>query len=138
MLVKPTITLMLIASVVSSALLVFVPWDKLLGNVNLLYLPVAAVLGVFIPIPIALDVMFAGQLYQQGVNSGYVMLFLTTLGTYSIIPTVYLWREVSHALAVIFSPSLLRLELFWDFSLPHLLKRRFVPKLSDVARSHSA
>jgi len=100
MLVKPTITLMLIASVVSSALLVLVPWDQLLGSMNLLYLVVAAILSVFMPIPIALDVMFAGQLYQQGVNPGYVMLFLTTLGTYSIIPTVYLWREVSRALAI--------------------------------------
>ena len=100
MLVKPTIALMLIASFVSSALLVFVPWDRLLGSVNLLYLAMAAVLSVFMPIPIALDVMFAGQLYRQGVNPGYVMLFLATLGTYSIIPTVYLWREVSRALAV--------------------------------------
>jgi hypothetical protein len=61
---------------------------------------VAAVLSVFMPVPIALDVMFAGQLYRQGVNPGYVMLFLTTLGTFSIIPAVYLWREVSRALAV--------------------------------------
>jgi len=28
------------------------------------------------------------------------MLFATTLGTYSIIPTIYLWREVSKLLAV--------------------------------------
>ena len=100
MLVKPTLVLMLIASVVSSALLVLVPWPALLGNVNFLYMAAAAILSVLMPIPIALDVMFAAQLYRQGVNPGYVMLFLTTLGTYSIIPTVYLWREVSHKLAV--------------------------------------
>jgi len=29
------------------------------------------------------------------------MLFAMTLGTYSIIPTIYLWREVSKKLAVI-------------------------------------
>ncbi len=100
MLLKPTIALMLIASVVSSALLVLVPWPTLLGNVNFFYMAVAAVLSVLMPIPIALDVMFAAQLYQQGVNPGYAMLFLTTLGTYSIIPAVYLWREVSHKLAI--------------------------------------
>ena len=31
---------------------------------------------------------------------GYVMLFAMTLGTYSIIPSIYLWREVSKPLAV--------------------------------------
>ncbi len=29
------------------------------------------------------------------------MLFAMTLGTYSIIPTIYLWREVSKPLAAI-------------------------------------
>jgi len=32
--------------------------------------------------------------------AGYVMMFAMTLGTYSIIPTIYLWREVSKRLAV--------------------------------------
>ena len=53
------------------------------------------------PVPIALDVMFAAQLRQQGVASGYVMLFAMTLGTYSIIPSIYLWRDVSKRLAVV-------------------------------------
>ena len=99
MLMKPTITLMLIASVVSTALLVLVPWEKLLSGIGLPNLAAAAMLSVFMPVPIALDVMFAGQLYRQGINPGYVILFLTTLGAYSIIPAVYLWREVSRALA---------------------------------------
>ena len=29
------------------------------------------------------------------------MLFAMTLGTYSIIPSIYLWREVSRRLAVV-------------------------------------
>ena len=32
--------------------------------------------------------------------TGYVMMFAMTLGTYSIIPSIYLWREVSKRLAV--------------------------------------
>jgi hypothetical protein len=44
--------------------------------------------------------MFASQLYQQGIANGYVMLFAMTLGTYSIIPTIYLWREVSKPLSI--------------------------------------
>jgi len=100
MLVKPTITLMLLASVVSATLLVLVPWDSLLSAVTPLRLAFVSLVSVFMPVPIALDVMFAAQLQQQGVPSGYVMLFAMTLGTYSIIPSIYLWREVSKPLAV--------------------------------------
>jgi uncharacterized membrane protein YraQ (UPF0718 family) len=99
-LTKLTVGLMLVAGVVSSALLVLVPWEKLLASSNPLYIATASMLSVFMPVPIALDVMFAAQLYAQGVNPGYVMLFLGTLGTYSVIPAVYLWREVSRPLAM--------------------------------------
>lgn len=51
------------------------------------------------PVPIALDVMFAAHLQQQGVAASYVMLLDMTLGTYSIIPSVYPWRDVSKRLA---------------------------------------
>jgi uncharacterized membrane protein YraQ (UPF0718 family) len=100
MLLKPTITLMLLASVVAAALLVLIPWDSLLSQVTPLRLAFVSLISVFMPVPIALDVMFAAQLQQQGVPAGYVMLFAMTLGTYSIIPTIYLWREVSKPLAV--------------------------------------
>lgn len=100
MLLKPTITLMLLASVVSATLLVLIPWDSLLSEVTPLRLAIVSLVSTFMPVPIALDVMFAAQLQQQGVAPGYVMLFAMTLGTYSIIPSIYLWREVSKRLAV--------------------------------------
>lgn len=100
MLARLTIGLMLAASFISSALLALIPWQTLLGSANLLYMALAAILSVAMPIPIALDVMFAAQLYREGANPGYVMLFLATLGTYSIVATTYLWREVSRKLAL--------------------------------------
>lgn len=101
MLVKPTITIMLLASVISAAMLTLIPWQSLLAEATPLRLGFISVMSVFMPVPIALDVMFAAQLQQQGVHSGYVMLFAMTLGTYSIIPSIYLWREVSKRLAVL-------------------------------------
>ena len=100
MLFKPTISLMAIASVVSSALLVVVPWHALLGSMSGWRLPAASFLGVFMPVPIALDVLFAGELFRSGISAGYTMMFLMTLGTYSVIPAVYLWREVSRTVAI--------------------------------------
>lgn len=99
MLLKPTVTLMLLASVVSAALLVLVPWESLLSEVTPSRMAAASLLSTFMPVPIALDVMFAAQLRQQGVPAGYVMMFAMTLGVYSIIPSIYLWREVSKPLA---------------------------------------
>ena len=101
MLVKPTLALMLLASVVSSTMIVLVPWDSLLSKVTVGSAGLLSLLAVFMPVPIALDVMFAAQLQQQGVPAGYVMMFAMTLGTYSILPSVYLWREVSKTLAVL-------------------------------------
>lgn len=100
-LVKPTITLMLVASVLSAAMLILIPWTALLSEVSVPRLLLVSLASVFMPVPIALDVMFAAQLYQQGVPREYVMLFAMTLGTFSIVPGVYLWREISRRLAVI-------------------------------------
>jgi uncharacterized membrane protein YraQ (UPF0718 family) len=101
MLAKPTLTLMVLASIMSAALLTLLPWQELLSHATPLRLALVSLVSVFMPVPIALDVMFASQLYQQGVANGYVMLFAMTLGTYSIIPTIYLWREVSKPLSII-------------------------------------
>jgi uncharacterized membrane protein YraQ (UPF0718 family) len=101
MLVKPTITIMLLASMFSATLLTLLPWQELLSEPTPLKLAFVSLISVFMPVPIALDVMFAAQLQQQGVASGYVMLFAMTLGTYSIIPSIYLWREVSKRLSVL-------------------------------------
>jgi uncharacterized membrane protein YraQ (UPF0718 family) len=101
MLAKPTITIMLLASLVSAALLTLIPWQMLLAEPTPLRLGLVTFISVFMPVPIALDVMFAAQLQQQGFAAGYVMAFAMTLGTYSIIPSIYLWREVSKRLAAL-------------------------------------
>jgi uncharacterized membrane protein YraQ (UPF0718 family) len=100
MLLKPTLTIMLVASVVAATLLTLIPWQTLLFEPTPARLAVVGLVSVFMPVPIALDVMFAAQLHQQGAPAAYVMLFAMTLGTYSIIPSIYLWREVSKRLAV--------------------------------------
>jgi uncharacterized membrane protein YraQ (UPF0718 family) len=97
---KPTITIMVLSAVLASAMLVLIPWSDVLASTNPLTKLLVSFLAVIMPVPIALDVMFASQLQQQGVASGYVMMFAMTLGSYSIIPSIYLWREVSRKLSV--------------------------------------
>ncbi len=99
-LLRPTVVIMLTASVVSAAALVLVPWADLLATKTPGTVALVSLLSTAMPVPIALDVMFAGNLHAQGVATGYVATFALTLGTYSLIPSVYLWREVSKRLAV--------------------------------------
>ncbi len=100
MLFKPTIALMVGASILASALLVLVPWHEFLGAATPLRMLAASLLGVLMPVPIALDVLFAGELHRTGINAGYCMMFLMTLGTYSMVPATYLWREISRTVSV--------------------------------------
>ncbi len=101
MLLKPTLAMMIIASVLAATALTLMPWQALLAELTPLKLALVSLVSVFMPVPMALDVMFAAQLAKQGVAPGYVMTFAMTLGTYSIIPSIYLWREVSRRLAVL-------------------------------------
>ncbi len=101
MLVKPTITIMLLASLLSAAMLVLIPWQSLLAEPNPWKMGLVSLVSVLMPVPIALDVMFAAELQQRGVAAGYVMIFAMTLGSWSLIPSIYLWRDVSRRLSVI-------------------------------------
>ena len=85
----------------AAVLMVLLPWQSLLAEPTPLRLGLISLISVLMPVPIALAVMFAAHLHQQGTPAGYVMLFAMTLGTYSIIPSIYLWRDVSKRLAVI-------------------------------------
>jgi len=104
MLLKPTLTIMVVSSVLAATLLTIVPWQTFLDEATPLKLLFVSMIAVIMPVPIALDVMFAAQLAKQGIASGYVMLFAMTLGTFSIVPAIYLWRDVSKRLsALLFS-----------------------------------
>lgn len=100
MLARTTIVLMVAASFAAAALLVLLPWQSILANAGPLRLALVGAISTFMPIPIALDVMFAAQLQRQGVDLSYVMLFALTLGTFSLVPFTYIWREISRRLAV--------------------------------------
>ena len=99
-LVKTAVPFMLVAAVLSSLVMELLPLKEIFAEVNPLMLSGLALVTVLLPIPIALDVMTAQQLYAQNVPAPYVMLFLFTLGTYSFLPMSYLWTEVSKRLAV--------------------------------------
>ena len=61
------------------------PQDMILGlGFSLLALIVIALVGVFLPVPIAFDVVVSATLLGLGLAHGYVMALLFTLGTFSV------------------------------------------------------
>ena len=99
-LIKSAVPLMLAAAVVSAVVMESLPLQAIFAHVSFLAIAGLALVTVLLPIPIALDVIVAQQLYVHGVAAPYVMLFLSTLGTFSILPMSYLWTEVSKKLAL--------------------------------------
>ena len=59
-----------------------------------------AAIGVFLPCPIAFDIIVASALLTIGVPVAYVMALLITLGTYSIYPMMIMWKSVSPKVAL--------------------------------------
>jgi uncharacterized membrane protein YraQ (UPF0718 family) len=99
-LIKTAVPLMLLAAAVSAVVMELLPLQAIFAHVSFLGIAGLAFVTVLLPIPIALDVIVAQQLYAHGVPAPYVMLFLATLGTFSVLPMSFLWTEVSKKLAV--------------------------------------
>ena len=99
-LIKFAVPMMLVAAVISSFTVELIPFQTIFSKVSFLGLFLTALVTVLLPVPIALEVIVAHHLFVNHVPAPYVMLFLFTLGTYSMLPMIYLWKEVSKALAL--------------------------------------
>lgn len=99
--IKMTVPLMLLAGFLGALAATLLPGSMILGlpfSVWLLLL-VAAV-GVFLPVPIAFDVVVCGALLTLGVAPGYVMALLFTLGAFSIYSFFIVAQAISTRIAV--------------------------------------
>jgi len=99
-LTKSAVPMMVIAAAISSVVVELVPFQAIFSEVTFTGLLLTALVSVFLPVPIALDVMAAHYMHTQGVPAPYVMVLLFTLGTYSILPMIFLWQEVSKKLSL--------------------------------------
>lgn len=89
--VKVTLPLMLLAGLLGSIMTTLLPWDVLpdlfkgAGWIkSLLFMILLAVVGVFLPVPIAFDVIIVTILLSIGLPAQYAMILLFSLGIYSI------------------------------------------------------
>ena len=82
---KMTLPLMLLAGLLGAIVATLLPQDLILGlGFSALLMVLIAVVGLFLPVPIAFDVVVTGALLSAGLAHGYVMALLFTLGSFSV------------------------------------------------------
>ena len=93
---KLTVPLMIFAGFLGAFLSTLVPIESL-GNLTygLMGLVIVALIGTFLPVPIAFDVVICGALLAAGLPVGYVMCLLFTLGSFSIYSALIVTQTIS-------------------------------------------
>ena len=90
---RTMVPFMLLAGVLGAAVIEIVPVNDLVTLPNTLLMAIAvAIIGVFLPVPIAFDVVIVSLLIASGVPVLFSMTLLFVLGVFSVYPFMILWR----------------------------------------------
>ena len=108
--VRTTLPLMMLAGLLGAAAVTFIPLDTISEiEVNFFNVLLVAAIGIFIPLPIALDIVIAAALLNSGLPIFYVGILLFTLGIYSIYPFFIVWTSISRRVAIVLALVLMLL-----------------------------
>jgi len=108
--VKTTLPLMVLAGVLAAIVIQVVPVDRVASlEVGVLSLLIVAAVGLFLPLPIALDIVLSATLLASGVPMIYVATLLFTLGIYSVYSFSILWTTISPRVATVLAVVLIGL-----------------------------
>ncbi len=104
--IKMTVPLMFLAGLLGATAATLLPGDMILGlQFGVVMLLIVSIVGVFLPVPIAFDVVVCGALLSLGLAPGYVMALLFTLGTFSIYSHFIVAQSISGRVAFWMSGS---------------------------------
>ena len=90
-----TIPFMLLAAILGALVAELVPAQAIPTHVTLLGIVLVALIGTFLPVPMAFDVAAAFILMTRGVPMPYVVTLLCTLGAFSIYSVLIVGRSIS-------------------------------------------
>lgn len=107
--IKTTLPLMLLAGVLGNVLISFLPWESLLAYLpspehsGILVISIAiftlGVIGLFLPVPMAFDIIICAILIAAGIPEYYVMVLLFTLGIFSVYSFFIVHQAISFKIA---------------------------------------
>ena len=108
--VKTTVPLMFLAGLLGAVAGTLLPQDLILGlGFSLGVLLLIAVVGTFLPVPIAFDVVLAGALLSGGLTHGYVFALLFTLGSFSVYSFLIVASTISNRAAMLLAAAVMAL-----------------------------
>jgi uncharacterized membrane protein YraQ (UPF0718 family) len=100
--VKTTLPLMVLAAVLAAIAVQVIPVESVANlQVGALSMLAVSAVGIFLPLPIALDIVLSATLLALGVPLIYVATFLFTLGIYSVYSFSIVWTTISPKVAIV-------------------------------------
>ena len=103
-----TVPLMLLAGLLGAVVVHLIPLPTLLDyDPGILSVAAVALIGIFLPVPVAFDLILVAVLISAGAPMIYSMTLLFTLGIFSIYPFFIVWKTISRRVAVVLATVLL-------------------------------
>ena len=100
--VSRTVPLMLLAGALGAVAANLLPLQTLVDlEPTVASLVLVALVGIFLPVPVAFDIVVVAVLISTGVPMIYSMTLLFTLGIFSIYPFMIVWRSISAKVAIV-------------------------------------
>ncbi len=103
-----TVPLMVLAGFLGSALITVLPFESFADKIpnsglflTILFILLVALIGLFLPVPMAFDVIVVAVLFEAGLPTLYAMVLLFTLGIFSIYSFSITWQTISKRIAVV-------------------------------------
>jgi uncharacterized membrane protein YraQ (UPF0718 family) len=102
-----TIPLMVLAGLLGAVVVHLMPLSNLLEHEpGILSVAVVALVGIFLPVPVAFDIVLVAVLVSAGAPMIYSMTLLFTLGVFSIYPFFIVSKTISMRVAVVLTAVL--------------------------------
>jgi uncharacterized membrane protein YraQ (UPF0718 family) len=107
-----TVPLMLLAGFLGAVVVHLLPLPTLLDyEPGIVSVSVVALIGIFLPVPVAFDVVLVAVLVSAGAPMIYSMTLLFTLGIFSVYPFFIIWSTISRRVALVLTVVLVGLGL---------------------------
>ena len=111
---RVSVPLMLLAALLGAVVVTLAPWESWMSQVyelsladKLMRVGMIALFGLFLPVPIAFDVVICATLLAAGMPVREVMALLFTLGIYSVYSFAIIGRAVSWKVSIVLATAIL-------------------------------
>ncbi len=119
--IKIALPLMLLAGVAGALVIEIFPFSNLnqieASFINMLGL---SLIGVFLPVPIAFDVLTAVALLSAGASSALVAVLVFSLGSFSIYPWLMISKNISIRLSLYITVAVILISLAFGLTIKYL------------------